>query len=207
MGREATCRARFGRRTDQGKVLLESDHLLFRGDDRVKIMFKDVSGVRVAKGWLTLQQTGGSASFELGSRAERWAARIVDPPSLLDKLGVKPNMRVTVPSGFDQSFSDDLVKRGVDLSRRLRKDSDIVFVMARSRHDLSKITKASAAIVPAGAIWVVYPKGRKELTENDVLAAGRVSGLTDNKVASFSATDTALRFVIPVARRQLLPAR
>ncbi len=201
MGQEASCKARIGRSTVEGKALLESDHVLFRGDDRLKIMFKDISEVRVAKGWLTLKHKGGSAAFELGSRAERWAERIVNPPTLLDRLGVKPSMRVTVPSGFGQSFLDDLSKLGVDVSSRLRKDSDIVFVAASTHDELVKIGKASTSIVPNGAVWVVYPKGRKELTENDVLAGGRAAGLTDNKVASFSATETALRFVIPVAKR------
>ena len=32
----------------------------------------------------------GEATFELGPKAERWAERIRNPKSLLDKLGVKP---------------------------------------------------------------------------------------------------------------------
>lgn len=35
----------------------------------------------------------------------------------------------------------------------------------------------------------------------DVLQAGRQAGLTDTKVARFSGTHTALKFVIPLARR------
>jgi len=50
-------------------------------------------------------------------------------------------------------------------------------------------------------LWVVYPKGRKEITEGDVLGAGRKAGLKDVKVVGFSLTHTALKFVIPVERR------
>jgi hypothetical protein len=53
----------------------------------------------------------------------------------------------------------------------------------------------------AAALWIVYPKGQKDITENDVLAAGRKAGLKDVKVVGFSPTHTALKFVIPVARR------
>jgi hypothetical protein len=35
----------------------------------------------------------------------------------------------------------------------------------------------------------------------EVISAAKSAGLVDNKVASFSATHTALRLVIPVARR------
>ena len=52
-----------------------------------------------------------------------------------------------------------------------------------------------------GAIWVVYPKGRQDIREVDVIAAGKSAGFTDNKVCRFSETHTALRFVIPIARR------
>ena len=55
---------------------------------------------------------------------------------------------------------------------------------------------------PNGAIWVVSRKGKAAtLRDVDVIAAARASGLVDNKVASFSATHTALRLVIPVAQR------
>jgi hypothetical protein len=44
-------------------------------------------------------------------------------------------------------------------------------------------------------------KGQKHIREVDVIAAGRSAGLTDNKFCRFSETHTALRFVIPLARR------
>ena len=50
-------------------------------------------------------------------------------------------------------------------------------------------------------MWVVYPKGRTDPSEVDVLEAGKAAGLVDVKVARFSETHTALKFVIPVARR------
>ncbi len=52
-----------------------------------------------------------------------------------------------------------------------------------------------------GATWVVFPKGRKDLREADFIRAGVAAGLVDNKVVRFSDTHTALRFVIPLARR------
>ena len=51
------------------------------------------------------------------------------------------------------------------------------------------------------AIWIVYPKGQRHIREADVMRAGKAAGFTDNKICRFSETHTALRFVIPVARR------
>jgi hypothetical protein len=50
-------------------------------------------------------------------------------------------------------------------------------------------------------LWVVYAKGKKEITENDVLSRGRKAGLKDIKVVGFSSTHTALKFVRPVEKR------
>jgi hypothetical protein len=48
---------------------------------------------------------------------------------------------------------------------------------------------------------MVYPKAKREITEGDVIGAGRKAGLKDVKVVGFSTTHTALKFVIPVAKR------
>jgi hypothetical protein len=61
--------------------------------------------------------------------------------------------------------------------------------------------QGAGALKRNGAIRVVYPKGRKDITENDVRQAGLRAGLVDVKVARFSETHTALKFVIPVRRR------
>jgi hypothetical protein len=48
---------------------------------------------------------------------------------------------------------------------------------------------------------VVSPKGRPEIGDVVVIAAAKRAGLVDNKVVRFSDTHTALRLVIPRARR------
>jgi hypothetical protein len=47
----------------------------------------------------------------------------------------------------------------------------------------------------------VYRKGQKSITETDVRSAGLQAGLVDIKVVSFSATHTALKFVVPKSKR------
>lgn len=52
-----------------------------------------------------------------------------------------------------------------------------------------------------GAIWVIRPKGVTAITEADVMKAGKSAGLVDVKVARFSDTHTAEKFVIPLRNR------
>jgi hypothetical protein len=81
------------------------------------------------------------------------------------------------------------------------KDAEWIFFAADLQKHLVQVSKIAKSLKGAAALWIVYPKGRKDITENDVLAAWRKAGLKDVKVVGFSTTHTALKFVIPVARR------
>ena len=94
MGQEIECRIRYQEQAVAGKAYLETDHLLFRGTERLKVLFKDMTKVQAEGGILRLEFTGGPAELELGAAAEKWAQKILHPPSRLHKLGVKPGMAV-----------------------------------------------------------------------------------------------------------------
>ena len=67
---------------------------------------------------------------------------------------------------------------------------------------LERIRDLKAWIEPNGAIWVVRPKGgRALLRDTDVIDAGLAAGLVDNKIASFSDTHGAMRFVFRLRDR------
>lgn len=122
---------------------------------------------------------------------------------LLDKLGVRPGMRVALIGIEDESIRPLLGERTSDLTEGWPPpDTDIVLFGADSVDALEPLEGLAGRIRPNGAIWVVSRKGRNAtLRDVDVIDAARSAGLVDNKVASFSATHTSLRLVIPVARR------
>jgi hypothetical protein len=121
---------------------------------------------------------------------------------LIDKLGVKPGQRIAVLGVESAEFLTELAGRVPEYSRGKRlKGADLMFFSAEMVADLAQLRSLGRAIQKNGAIWVVYPKGQKHIREIDVITAGKAAGLTDNKVCSFSATHTALRFCIPVAQR------
>jgi hypothetical protein len=127
-----------------------------------------------------------------------------DEPStkpLLDKLGVKPGSRVSLLGVRDRWFVELLRERGADVSTRRRKGSDLLFVAVEDRADLSKLAEVEPWMARNGAAWIVFPRGRKDLRDVDLIEAGVAAGLIDNKVARFSDTHTSMRFVIPLARR------
>jgi Protein of unknown function (DUF3052) len=145
--------------------------------------------------------SNGTATFDLGKHAEQWALKIRYPSPLLDKLGVKPTSRVTVLGIEDEGFWNDVSARTHEVAREEVTDADVVFFAAESKEALAGVEPLIATIKRNGAIWVVYPKGKKHVIEGDVMAAGKEAGLVDVKIVSFSATHSALKFVIPVAKR------
>jgi hypothetical protein len=202
MGLEATCQARMDGRASEGTCRLEETDLVFRGAFRFKVALADLRKVEARKGALHLEWPEGRVVLDLGDQAEKWAEKIRNPPSLLDKLGVKPGLRVSVVGIEEKEFLDQVSARVDDLTRgRARAGSDLVFVAMTETADLPRLTKLREAIKPGGAIWVVWPKGRKEFREDDVRAYGPTAGLVDVKVARFSETLSALKMMIPRSQR------
>jgi hypothetical protein len=202
MGLEADCKVRYDGQVSRGKALLETQELIFRGGFRLKFPFREIRSAEARGGELHVQSHAGAAVFELGPQAEKWAFKILNPKSLIDKLGVKPDSRVSVLGVKDETFLTDLAARVPAVSRRKLKESDLIFLAADSRDALEQIGPLQDFLKANGGIWVVYPKGRKEIGENDVRAAGKAAGLVDVKVAGFSDTHSALKLVIPVRRRE-----
>jgi hypothetical protein len=204
MGQEAACTLRYGKQQRQGKALLETSELIFRGEAafRLKIAFSTIKSAKAVDGELRLQIADGLAVFQLGPAAEKWCEKILHPKTRLEKLGVKAGASVSLAGEFDEEFLREL--RGVTKDiheRKIDASSEAIFLSADSAKDLAGIGKAAKVMRGAAALWVVYPKGKKEITENDVLAAGRKAELKDVKVVGFSGTHTALKFVIPLDRR------
>ena len=196
MGQELDCRMRLGRRSLAGRAYLETDHILFRGEERVKFLFRDLTGVKAAGGILKLDYDGGPAALELGAAAEKWEQKILHPPTRADKLGIKPGQTVRVIGEFEADFLNEIA--GLEKASG-RTKADLIFFLAPVRKSLDRLPELARGMKPSGAMWVVYPKGVKDIREIEVLQAGRAASLKDTKVARFSPAHTALRFVIPVA--------
>jgi hypothetical protein len=130
-------------------------------------------------------------------------ADIVSTRPLLDKLGVKPGSKVAVVGLGDASFLKLLRSRTQDIVRgKPRTPCDIVFLAANETRDLERLKEVKSWIEPNGAIWVVRPKGgRGGVRETDLFDAGLAAGLVDNKIASFSDTHSAMRFVFRLRDR------
>jgi len=198
MGYEARCTFRIGDDVSRGTAVLEHQDLIFRGPTRVAIPLKTISSAVADDGALTVRFGRTTAVFDLGAVASRWADRITNPRSRLDKLGVKPGLTAMVIGERHADLLRELKTRGARIVRTAPADgSDLIFYGASKRDMLDRLGEVKRSLKPNGALWVIRPKGSAAITESEVMAAGKNVGLVDVKVVSFSDTHTAEKFVIP----------
>ena len=131
MGQEVACTAKFEGKESGGVAMLETDFILFRGDFRVKIAFPTMKSVKAENDWLVIESPAGALKLRLGARAEKWARKILHPPSLLDKLGVKPGLRVRIIGVPD--FAEQLARNGATI---VAKNRGQIFLSGRRANQI-----------------------------------------------------------------------
>ena len=203
MGNEVNCTVTQGGGTSAGRALLETSEIIFRGEDvRFKIPFSSIRELRAHDGALHLRTKDGRFTFHLGARAEKWREKIANPKSLIDKLGVKGGESVTLIGRFPSEFGASLQEHGATLATpKASAAPHWIFFAADSCEDLADVKRVARSVRGITALWIVYPKGQKHIREADVRSSGLAAGLTDIKVTSFSPSHTALKFVLPRAKR------
>ena len=175
MGNEALCQAEFSGQPQTGKALLETTELIFRpsdGSKSVKIPFSTIKSAKAQNGELQLHTADGPVRFTLGPTAEKWCHKILHPKTRSEKLGLKPGVNVSLLGSFDQEFLKELRDtKAIPHKGKINAASDLIFLSTNSTKDLTPaVSKAVKSIKAPTALWIVYPKGKEEITENDVLS-------------------------------------
>ena len=118
------------------------------------------------------------------------------------KLGIKAGARVALigaPDGFDATLGE--LPAGVAVRRRLGGAPIDVIVAFFSRRALleRRLQGLSAALDPAGGLWIAWPKRASgvdtDVTEDVVRTLGLAAGLVDNKVCAIDQVWSGLRLV------------
>jgi hypothetical protein len=205
MGTEITGEAKYRRASYRVSLHLDSKTLTLRDELKLSIPLKDVRQAVPKDGKLTIAWNDDKIVLHVGPQSERLAKKILNPPGLLEKLGVKPNSAVSVVGLDDKPFLKDLRGRAGSVSEgKVRPQSDVIIVRVDGRANLDRLKVLRPSLKSDGSIWVLWKKGQKganDVKESDVMAAAKTHGLVDVKVASFSDELSALKLVIPKAMR------
>jgi hypothetical protein len=194
MGREASCRCRWGAEEAEVKALLETHELIVRGGIRRRVPFADIRDLSLHEDSLVFRVGPDLVALNLGAQAAaRWAKAIAEPPNLASKLGISKGKPVKLLGCVE----DDALKEALAQTTS-EKDAkaELVLLLARTPEEFEDLVTQCGPEISCGIpLWVVYPKGKgKPLSESHVRATLRARGMVDTKVASVSAELTALRF-------------
>jgi hypothetical protein len=205
MQHETPCTGEHGDYQGPGNLVLTEESLSFTGAFSISVPLADIDMLRVHRGVLHVTWPGGTAAFSLGGRnAQDWADLIRGPRPLMDKLGVQPGARVLVSGITDFGFRRQLQDRAAAVLDRAAASReagvDLVFLGVEVPGDLGTLPTAALLMAPRGALWIVRPTAG-DLSEADLLRAGRDAGLTLVKAVTFSATHMAHKFVVTPGRR------
>lgn len=204
VGKEAVCVARVNGAAAQSKAHLDSNELRLSGGHRLVLPLANLTAVAADGDVLRLSARDVTVEMQLGAvAAQRWAHAISNPKSRLDKLGVRGAERVYVRGITDDEFLGEL--RGALAhapATSLRGAFDVIFQGVSGPGELDAIAGGAAHLTPAGALWIVHPKGKgAPVGEADVRAAIARAGLYDAKVVAFSPTHTATKAAFRLADR------
>lgn len=207
MGKEARVFAEIGEWFGEGKLLLETDELYFRGARKLTIPLASITNLANEGGWLHVIHEAGDARFDLGDAyAEKWMLAIQNPRQLIDKLDVKATSNVLVEGDVDEAFVESIRSRAASLHSPHAADInagdlDVIFIAIDDPALLARIIELRPLMKSSGAIWVLHPRGRRELSHDAIMAIARPAGLVDVKSARFSDTHGALKLMVPRADR------
>ena len=139
--------------------------------------------------------------MKTGKRVEHVSTR-----SRIEKLGIKKDTDVLL-LGIEQdtAFLQELRGAGAALRTSGRRQADMIFAVFRHRNDLRRLPSLVPRMKADGVLWTLRPKGSRDLSEAEMMRAGREAGLVDVKVVSFSSLVTAEKFVVRAANRAAHP--
>src|SRR6266851_5827291 len=128
---------------------------------------------------------------------------------LVKKLGIRAGLNiafVNVPSEF---FNELTLPQNVKVNSRSTKPLDFVLLFVKSEKDLQKkFAEYAERLLPAGMIWVAWPKKSSgvttDLSFNNVQTIGLAAGLVDVKICAVSDVWSGLKFVFRLKDREAL---
>jgi hypothetical protein len=194
MGREAQCQSTWAGESGVCKVLLEAGELIFRGAIRRRVPIASLTHIAVHDGQLRFRVHDDEVALTLApALAQSWAKKLTTPPpSLASKLGIHPDSKILVMGEVE---SEELQAAIAQAGSRAGKAPELILVSVQTQAELDRALIRATSYAGNPPIWIIYRKGAQtELAEAAIRTTLRGQGFMDTKVASVSATHTALRF-------------
>jgi len=195
MGREATCRCKWGEEEGDCKVLLEGSELIFRLAIRRRVSLSSLANISTRGGSLLFRVGHDRVQMDLSPEAaERWAKAIATPPpSLAGKLGISSTTRLLV---IGKAEAQELSAAVAEAGAVVKKEANLILICANSQPEIDHaLDQCFEGKTCSASLWIIHPKGAPSGIDGSALRdLLRHRGYVDTKIASVSATLTAIRF-------------
>jgi hypothetical protein len=197
MGREALIAYRAGKERAEVRAHLGSAALQLTGGKKLTVPLAGVRKAVVEGDALKIETKTEKFELALGAKeAAAWAKKILNPPSLSQKLGVKADTKVLIVGERIKEIDEAAVgaERAATLTAAKAKAANVV-ILTLAPETAAKQIATAAKVLPKGTtLWLVYRKGTKP-NGDDIIHLARKAGLKDTKVARISETHASLRFI------------
>jgi hypothetical protein len=192
--------------TRTGEAVLTADELRFRtdrhgrdgADFHLHLAFAELARIEVDASGAILSlttQEGDVHRLHVGKYAAEWKELLGKREGTLDLLGVGPGSRlvwVAVPD--EAELVSELEQHGPAPQDERAVDLDLVFVGVEHPADLERVAALARRIRrPGGAIWLVYPERKRDLSPRDLATFARTLRLVDADNVALSRKYGALK--------------
>lgn len=196
MGREALIEYVSGKERAQVRAHLDSFALQLSGAKKLNVPLSDVRAAVASGDLLKIETKTAKFTLALGAKeAAAWAKKILNPPTLADKLGLKPGVTVAIIGEripeIDEAAPTATHIASLAKAKTALATANIACLTLAAEKD---IATAAKLLGENTALWLVYRKGIKP-NGDDIIMLARKAGLKDTKVARISETHAALRFI------------
>jgi hypothetical protein len=194
---KAACDWTHGGRTDSVRASLGRYAITFGGSADGRLPYTDIVEVWQYGAIIHIRFPEGEAKMDMEDvrRARRFARKMEDAPSPLEVLGAKKGDAVAVV-GLPDSWVYRLLRR-----RRLTpvdgspSGLDMMVIGVSDEGGLAAIPGLMPHLRQGGVIWVVYPRGHREISTDTVAEAGRRLDLRGELELQVSSRHSALKLV------------
>lgn len=203
MGWEVNTAVRCGGDEAVCRVQLEGGEIILRGALKRRFKFAAMRELGVRGGRLEFNYEPHLVSIELGNNAAAWLDAIRNPRTRVQKLGATAGIKTCLLGAAEAEVAEELAQAcGGTASTRLSRGCDLVLLFADKPKDLERLSRIEDALADGGAVWVLWPKGRREFAHEHVVQAARDAGLVQTRSMGFSELRTGLRLVRPKAGKK-----
>ena len=189
-----SCHAEIKGTTYTGKLHVDATSFEFRSAElNWTVPVGKGTHANAIDGKLSVRRGSKSASFAIGDAAEKWVSKILNPPTLGKKLGLKPGLKYLILGGNDDVLTREVNNIPLNKTSRLEA-SNIVFVFLNATSDLKRFQKALDGVAAGTHIWAIWPKGVESIRQRDVIGIAKENGIGPGKGISFDVARSAMRF-------------